>query len=1424
MTSDTESPENREIRSGAESEPLLQMEPNPQRDVFALTSPGSSAMQMAPSPEPSMEIEVEEKTDEEELKEDLDQTNTGSKGYLPGTPPEDDEENRSGNGQASGRYTSRTDTTDNAKDFENDLGQPMEVRSDTQAEFHGEHPQMEGTLDIVILTEITQESVTAGWHSPGENKVATDRSTPKQEQPASTEAGKEAGKLSADGEPAETSVEAVSEGGEDVQETLETGSSEAMMRSLTSMNATDFVNRMKEVSAAAVGLQEEEKKQQQASLPEIDQPTGIPTKTQKKAEETKLKKEDVPDLKAKGNEEGKQVETEHKQAEGPIPGANVSRFREPEGGDEEDSGSWWSRLFSRIKSYLRSLPDSDSGVNTSAGKRPKVDLSGKADPDQNREHKAKADTKIEKNKADAHKETTKDFGEHDIYPDIETGKLSPSVQIEGAEPREGKPLETRELDPDVQSALNTNLQPRMNGEVAPKNQEFEEAHQKYETDSVREKEEGLAKITGETVRVKAEQVGEQATAKNEVESERKKWWKENEDVKQRYEEQSVEKKKEIDQKIDKEVTSAEEKADEKLDEAEKKAENEKRIAEEKARKKKQETKNKPKSFWGRVKGAVSSVIDKIRSAINVIFEGLRKLVKGIIEAAKKLVKGIIELARRAVVGLIKAFGDALKKFVSTALAAFPELAKKARAAIDKAVNKAVETVNRAAQALKDFADKVLDAIGAALDFIISVYQKIYNAVLDALEFIAIGLIEIIEGIANLVTAAKQSPDHFWDAIFEELTGTDASKPLAAIERTEQPDSKKQAEGLAETGDYSAIDEALLKKESLTSSDFNIEPVQEISLSPELDIQIAKGDAEEIEFGGAGDDSISLQDLQTSSYPQSETLNTGNVNNGGDAPGFESMTDEEKLQYYLDQMNPSCNDTSKEGEGGSSESIPDVAMVGPLTSSQRKEYILKQMKKGISNWWECNKVTIISVLAGVLLGGAILTVVTGGAFLSALPLIMKALMVIFLAELVYRMGAHLKDYLSKAWNGDITGGGKSLAKAFAVGAVELIFNGIFKAGGNLLKAIKNTGKRLAKSMGKVAKQAAKTTAKATKATGRAIKNVAVKGGKYTFSGLKKGIAKGARTIDQLNKRLLARFKFRKFKIKRKGKRFQLLGYINPWVLLADGDIEYVPQKQLNITGRLGDEVVYTRKGAKQGDDAFIIGEKRFKGKKGSVFVERYRGDKKAAKELSEELGSKADDAARKKFIKGESGETYEELVEAYGKKAADAINDRHKLASNIGKKPSVKPRHSDLNAHHKIPVEAVKESKLLRDAIEEGFEFNGRKNGKWLRRYSGKLRTRKIGKNKKITASQEGLHASHDAYNREIINKLKNLQDELVESGTYTKKAAKEAVEKLAKQLDTKIDALIKSNEDYIAKELSKSRTMNDILKDSQIKRLNDLSL
>jgi hypothetical protein len=70
---------------------------------------------------------------------------------------------------------------------------------------------------------------------------------------------------------------------------------------------------------------------------------------------------------------------------------------------------------------------------------------------------------------------------------------------------------------------------------------------------------------------------------------------------------------------------------------------------------------------------------------------------------------------------------------------------------------------------------------------------------------------------------------------------------------------------------------------------------------------------------------------------------------------------------------------------------------------------------------------------------------------------------------------------------------------------------------------------------------------------------IRGGKLVLKGLERGFSKGIKKAKDLASRLFAKFRFRKFKIVRRGPRIQLFGFINPWVLLADGTIEQVEVK-------------------------------------------------------------------------------------------------------------------------------------------------------------------------------------------------------------------------------------------------------------------------
>jgi hypothetical protein len=61
-------------------------------------------------------------------------------------------------------------------------------------------------------------------------------------------------------------------------------------------------------------------------------------------------------------------------------------------------------------------------------------------------------------------------------------------------------------------------------------------------------------------------------------------------------------------------------------------------------------------------------------------------------------------------------------------------------------------------------------------------------------------------------------------------------------------------------------------------------------------------------------------------------------------------------------------------------------------------------------------------------------------------------------------------------------------------------------------------------------------------------------KYVFQGVQKGFSRGVKSIRDLKNRILGKFKFKKFKVVRKGHWFELWGEVNPWVLVMTGELK------------------------------------------------------------------------------------------------------------------------------------------------------------------------------------------------------------------------------------------------------------------------------
>jgi hypothetical protein len=58
----------------------------------------------------------------------------------------------------------------------------------------------------------------------------------------------------------------------------------------------------------------------------------------------------------------------------------------------------------------------------------------------------------------------------------------------------------------------------------------------------------------------------------------------------------------------------------------------------------------------------------------------------------------------------------------------------------------------------------------------------------------------------------------------------------------------------------------------------------------------------------------------------------------------------------------------------------------------------------------------------------------------------------------------------------------------------------------------------------------------------------------LGGVKGGFAKGVKSLDDLAKQLVGKLRFNKFKIRLQGRRIKLLGHINPWIVVMDGELK------------------------------------------------------------------------------------------------------------------------------------------------------------------------------------------------------------------------------------------------------------------------------
>lgn len=400
--------------------------------------------------------------------------------------------------------------------------------------------------------------------------------------------------------------------------------------------------------------------------------------------------------------------------------------------DEQASGGFLTWL----KSFFSTIQTTDPGINTGTGERPKVELSGQADPGRTDTQRKEADATLRTQCDDASRSFASHPGQQNIQPKkieeempLELSK-EVSVSIENGTDQGMEGYLEIALPKDVRTKADEMLKPALEKNLSVVNENVKAAVNKRDTDKKEEIEQADEKAKNLNRQAQKDQEDVVIENRKKVAKEQQSGINESYDMVKTFNKEASTEQKSAKDAINEKSVKVNDDANKELKKGEAEAETIKTKGEEDAGKKKEELERekKKKSWWDRAVDTIKSAVKAITKAIDTIFTAMRNAVKKAIEAAKNLAVGLINAARKWIIEKLNTFRNWAKAQVNKYLKEhFPKLAAKINKAIDVVVDTAVKVVNAVADGLIAGIEALAKVLTAVLDKILSVFQTALKA-------------------------------------------------------------------------------------------------------------------------------------------------------------------------------------------------------------------------------------------------------------------------------------------------------------------------------------------------------------------------------------------------------------------------------------------------------------------------------------------------------------------------------------------------------------------------------------------------------------------------------------------------------------------------------------------------------------------------